>query len=98
MKIRSIGKTRKVPYSKVKPLSDKLAYYKGKLYGTKEDLKLFPDKVTLEKLPHTNYGDNAYSYYSNEDLMEARYNANPNEKRRITTELKKRGAWQAKLR
>lgn len=97
MKIRSVGKTQRVHYSKIKPWSDKLAFYKGRLYGTKEDLKYVPDMVTLEKLPKVDYNKNAYEYFSNEDLMEARYNASPSEKRMITIELKKRGAWQAKL-
>ena len=30
--------------------SDGLAYYQGKMYGTKEDLKYFPKKVSLVKL------------------------------------------------
>lgn len=40
-------KTIKVPYSKIKPFTSHLAYYKNKLYLTKEDLKRFPEKVTL---------------------------------------------------
>lgn len=39
-----------VPYNKVEPHSDGLAYYEGKMYGTKEDLKYFPKQVRLVEL------------------------------------------------
>ncbi|GAH63032.1 unnamed protein product, partial [marine sediment metagenome] len=41
---------KEVPYNEIKPHSDGLAYYKGKMYGTKEDLKYFPKKVRLVEL------------------------------------------------
>jgi len=37
----------KVDYNKITAISDRMVIYKGKLYFTVEDLKLFPDKVTL---------------------------------------------------
>jgi len=43
-------KNRKVHLSKIKAQSDKLAFYKGTLFETKEDLKKMPTWVTLKKL------------------------------------------------
>ena len=38
----------------LKPVSDGLAIYKDKLYGTKEDLKYMPKRIRLVRLPSTN--------------------------------------------
>jgi len=46
-------KRMKVEYSKIEPWSDHLAFYNGKLFMTKEDLKLFPNVVTLIPISRT---------------------------------------------
>jgi hypothetical protein len=43
---RSI-RSKRVAYHTLNPISDHLTEYKGRAYITKEDLKLFPAKVTL---------------------------------------------------
>ena len=40
---------KKVSYKEIRPISDGLAYYQGKMYGTKEDLKYYPKNVRLVK-------------------------------------------------
>jgi hypothetical protein len=48
---RSI-RTKRIAYNTLNPISDHLTEYKGKAYITKEDLKLFPAKVTLLPIKH----------------------------------------------
>jgi len=40
-------KPKTVSYNTLSPFSDKLAWHNGKFYMTKQDLKRFPNKVTL---------------------------------------------------
>ena len=37
----------KIHYSQIKPIADRLAFHNGKVWFTAEDLKLFPEYVTL---------------------------------------------------